>query len=104
MAPAARRSTGLTIDIAAREATVRGHAVALTDQEFDLVCVLASGQGVALSREQLLHSAWTHDSYATVATVDAVVAALRRKIEVDAHDPRFILGTGDSGYRLADAD
>ena len=104
MAPATMRSTGLTIDAAAREATVRGHAIALTNQEFELLLVLATGRGIVWSREMLIESAWRHDSYVTVATVDAVVAALRRRIERDAHNPKFLLGDADSGYWLVDVD
>ena len=104
MPPAARRSTGVTIDTATCEATVRGHAVALTHQEFDLLRVLVSGLGRVWSREHLIQSAWTHDSYVTVATVDAVVGALRRKIERAPHDPEFILGASDSGYRFVDVE
>ena len=101
---AARRSTGLAIDTEAREATVRGHAVALTNQEFDLLRVLVSGRRLVWSREMLIESAWKHDSYVTVATVDAVVEALRCKIERDARDPQFILGARDAGYRFADVE
>ena len=104
MPPAARRSTGVTIDTTTREARVRGHAVALTQQEFDLLRVLVSGLGRVWSREHLIQSAWTHDSYVTVATVDAVVGALRRKIERAPHDPEFILGASDSGYRFVDVE
>jgi DNA-binding response OmpR family regulator len=104
MPPAVRRSTGVTIDTATCEATVRGHAVALTHQEFELLLVLVSGLGNVLTRERLIKSAWTHDPYVTVATVDAVVAALRRKIERNALDPEFILGAGDAGYRFVDVE
>jgi two-component system, OmpR family, response regulator VicR len=104
MPPAARRSTGVTIDTATCEATVRGHAVALTHQEFDLLRVLVSGLGRVWSREHLIKSAWTHDAYVTVATVDAVVAALRRKIERNAHAPEFILDASDGAYSFADVE
>jgi len=104
MAPATQRSTGVTIDTATREATVRGHAVALTDQEFDLLRVLVSGRDIVWSRERLMESAWKHDSYVTAATVDAVVAALRRKIERDAHDPEIVRGASDAGYWFVDVE
>ena len=102
MAPALRRSIGLALDTSTRQATVRGHAVALTDQEFELLRVLVGGGGFVWSREMLIESAWRHDSYVTAATVDAVVASIRRKIEHDVHTPQFILSAGDSGYRFAD--
>jgi DNA-binding response OmpR family regulator len=104
MAAEVLRSTGVTIDARTREATVRGHAVALTNQEFDLLRVLVHGRGLVWSREMLLQSAWKHDPYVTVGTVDAVVAAIRRKIERDARDPQFLSSDGDSGYRFVDVE
>jgi DNA-binding response OmpR family regulator len=102
MPAAAQRSAGITIDTATREATVRGHPIALTNQEFELLQVLVSGSGTVWSRERLIESAWKHDSYVTVGTVDAVVAALRRKIERVAHDPEVILSAGTAGYRIVE--
>jgi DNA-binding response OmpR family regulator len=104
MSPAQRRSTGLILDTSTRQATVRGHAVALTDQEFELLRVLVNGGGFVWSREMLIESAWRHDSYVTAATVDAVVASLRRKIERDVDAPQFILAAGAAGYRFVDVE
>ena len=78
--------------------------MALTDQEFELLRVLVAGDGFVWSREMLIERAWRHDSYVTAATVDAVVASIRRKIERDDHAPQFILGAGDAGYRFADVE
>jgi two-component system torCAD operon response regulator TorR len=100
----ARRSIGVTIDATTREATVRGHAVALTNQELDLLVVLTSAAGLTWTRELLMETAWRDDSYVTVATVDVVVAALRRKIERDPRDPRFVLGGAELGYRFVDVE
>jgi DNA-binding response OmpR family regulator len=104
MSPAQRRSIGLILDTSSRQATVGGHAVALTDQEFELLRVLVAGGGFVWSRETLIERAWRHDSYVTAATVDVVVASIRRKIERDVHAPRFILSAGDAGYRFSDVE
>ena len=101
MPASAPRSIGVAVDAATRQAIVRGHAVALTNQEFDLLRALVS-DGSVWSRERLIERAWQHDVYATVATVDVVVAALRRKIERDAHAPEVILGAGAVGYRIVE--
>ena len=98
----APRSIGVAVDAVTRQAIVRGHAVALTNQEFDLLRTLVSDAGSVWSRERLIERAWQHDAYATVATVDVVVAALRRKIERDAHAPEVILGAGAVGYRIVE--
>jgi len=101
MPASAPRSIGVALDAVTRQAIVRGHAVALTNQEFDLLRALVS-DGSVWSRERLIERAWQHDAYATVATVDVVVAALRRKIERDAHAPEVILGAGAAGYRIVE--
>ena len=98
------RSTGIVIDAGAREARVRGHAVALTNQEFDLLSVLVTGRDLVWSREMLIETAWKDDPYVTVRTVDAVVASLRRKIEHDARYPTLLRSIGSAGYRIADSE
>jgi DNA-binding response OmpR family regulator len=102
LAIAARRSTGVVVDTRTREAKVRGHAVALTHQEFDLLQLLVTSRDMVWSCAMLLDAAWKDDPYVTVRTVDVVVAAVRRKIEIDATNPQLILGTAQSGYWLAD--
>ena len=104
MATAARRSTGVVVDAQTCEARVRGHAVALSHQEFDLLRVLVTNRDIALSRAWLLETAWKDDPYVTVRTVDAVVSALRKKIERDAENPQVILGSAHAGYQFVDAD
>jgi DNA-binding response OmpR family regulator len=104
MAMAPARSTGVVIDADAREARVRGHAVALTRQELDLLRVLVTNRDIVWSRAMLLHAAWQDDPYMTARTVDVVVASLRRKIERDANEPRLIIGVPNVGYRLGDDD
>jgi len=102
MSIAARRSTGVVVDPETREAKVRGHAVALTHQEFDLLQLLVTNRDIVWSRAMLLDAAWKEDPYVTVRTVEVVVAAVRQKIETDPANPQLILGTAQSGYRLAE--
>jgi DNA-binding response OmpR family regulator len=104
VAAPARRSTGVRIDVATGQATVRGHAVALTQQEFELLRVLVTGGGDVWTREMLLECAWRHDPYVTVRTIDAVIAALRGKIERDPREPAFIRSIGDSSYTFDGGD
>ena len=78
------RSRDLTLDADRREAIVRGAAVELTSQEFDLLHLLAARPGIVFSRAALLQSVWSDDTYVTERTVDTVISRLRRKIERDA--------------------
>jgi DNA-binding response OmpR family regulator len=94
------QSREVVLDLERRETLVRGSAVALTKQEFDLLSVLAARPGILFSRTALL-KAWSGDTYVTERTVDTVVTCLRRKIERDPQDPEVIL-TAPGGYTFAD--
>ena len=103
---AARRvqSREVTLDAQRREAVVRGAAVELTKQEFDLLYLLAARSGIVFSRAALLAKIWSDDRYVTERTVDTVVSRLRRKIERDAQEPELLLTAWGVGYKFVDVD
>ncbi len=103
-APRRITSHSLTVDPDRREAVVRGTAVDLTRQEFDVLYLLAGHPGIVFSRAALLSNVWGGDTYVTDRTVDAVVSRLRRKIERDPQDPELILTAWGVGYKFADVD
>jgi DNA-binding response OmpR family regulator len=92
------------LDAQRREAVVRGAAVELTKQEFDLLYLLAARPGIVFSRAALLAKLWGDDRYVTERTVDTVVSRLRRKIERDAQDPELLLTAWGVGYKFVDVD
>ena len=93
----------LTIDPARRQARVDGRDVDLTVHEFDLLYLLAANRGIAFSREALMQRVWGDDTHITERSVDTLVKRVRRKIETDAANPRFILTVWGTGYKFADA-
>ena len=97
-------SRDLRLDTERREAIVRGAAVELTKQEFDLLYLLAARRGIVFSRAALLAKVWSGDTYVTERTVDTVVSRLRRKIERDPQDPELILTAWGVGYKFVDAE
>ena len=94
---------GLTIDPARRTARVDGRDIELTAHEFDLLHLLASNRGIVFSREALVQRVWGEDMHVTGRSVDTLVKRVRRKIEADAAEPRFILTVWGTGYKFADA-
>ena len=94
----------LTLEPERRRLTAHGTVVELTKQEFDLLHLLMSRRGIVFSRDALLRSVWSADSYVTERTVDAVISRLRRKIETDPQDPELLLTAWGAGYKFADAD
>ena len=97
-------SRDITLDVQKREARVRGQAIELTRQEFDLLHQLASRPGIVYSRAALLQHVWSDDSFVTERTVDTVISRLRRKIEMDAQDPELVLTAWGVGYKFADVE
>jgi len=99
--PRCVQSRDVMLDLERRETLVRGEAVELTKQEFDLLYLLAARPGMVFSRTALL-TVWNGDTYVTERTVDTVVDRLRLKIERDAKDPELILTAWADGYTFVD--
>jgi len=96
------RIHGIEIDPARRRVRIEGRDVELTDQEFRLLHLLATHAGIVFSREALLTKIWRGDTYVTVRSVDTLVKRLRRRIESDAAEPKYLLTVWGVGYKFAD--
>ena len=96
-------SGGLHIDPARRLARVDEREVDLTAHEFDLLYVLASNPGIVFSREALVQRVWGADTHITERSVDTLIKRLRKKIESDPAEPRYISTVWGTGYKFADA-
>ena len=73
----------LEIDPAAREVRKSGQPVELTFKEFELLRLLASRRGVALTRDEILQAVWDYDYTGETRTVDMHVKSLRQKLGED---------------------
>jgi two-component system response regulator MtrA len=90
----------LVIGLKTREVRVSGRPVELTSTEFDLLRALAEHPGWVLSREELLERVWGYSYLGDSRAVDVHVANLRKKIESDPGNPRYVLTVRGTGYRL----
>jgi two-component system alkaline phosphatase synthesis response regulator PhoP len=97
------RAGALSLDVPRMRLEVDGRVVELTATEFNLLAAMARQPGRVFTRSQLLDAIHgvAFDSYERA--IDAHVKNIRRKIELDAHDPRHLLTVYGVGYRLADA-
>ncbi|HVL67600.1 MAG TPA: response regulator transcription factor [Vicinamibacterales bacterium] len=93
----------LTVDPARRQARLDGREIDLTASEFDLLHLLASNRGIVFSREALMQRIWGADTHVTERSVDTLVKRVRRKLDDDGTQPRFILTVWGTGYKFADA-
>jgi two-component system alkaline phosphatase synthesis response regulator PhoP len=92
----------LELDSASLRATVAGQPVDLTPSEFQLLATLARHPGRVFSREQLLETLHGVAFEGYDRSVDSHIKNLRRKLETDPRQPRYIQTVYGVGYRLAD--
>ncbi|MBC8114454.1 MAG: winged helix-turn-helix domain-containing protein, partial [Candidatus Saccharimonas sp.] len=91
----------LRIDLAARHVFVRETEVHLTPLEYKLLTTMAHHAGKVLTHRFLLKEVWgPHDVHET-NYLRVFMAGLRRKIEADSTQPRYLLTEQGVGYRLA---
>ncbi len=88
------------IDRAARSVRRGDRALALTPKEFDLLVALVERDGAVATRVELIREVWGYPGSVVTRTVDTHVAELRRKIEDNPSEPRYILTVPRVGYRL----
>jgi len=86
----------LTIDHARHTVSVDGADVEVTAKEFDLLAYLASQPGIVHRRNDIMESVWDANWYGPTKTLDAHVAALRKKLG----NPAWIEAVRGVGFRL----
>ncbi|MEQ2456938.1 response regulator transcription factor [Flavonifractor hominis] len=84
------------IDPAAREVRKDGKLVELTFKEFELLRLLCTRRGVALTRDEILQAVWDYDYTGETRTVDMHVKALRQKLGED-----IITTVRGVGYKMS---
>ena len=95
-----QRVGGIEIDRDRRTVAVNGRPVELTATEFDLLTLLVRSPGRVFSRGQLVDHLRRDDEEVLERTVDAHVMHLRRKIEPDRANPRYLVTVYGVGYRF----
>jgi two-component system KDP operon response regulator KdpE len=90
----------LQIDLAHRRVLVKGQDIHLTPIEYRLLTTLARHSGKVLTRNQLLKEVWGRAYTEQAHYLHVYMAHLRRKIEADPAQPRYIQTEPGVGYRL----
>jgi two-component system, OmpR family, KDP operon response regulator KdpE len=92
--------TELTIDLEHRRVVQGERDVRLTPTEFSLLELLAANAGKPLFIEQIIARVWRSAPGTTADTLRVHMSSLRRKIEPDPSDPRYIVTEPWVGYRF----
>ena len=88
------------VDFARGEVRRAGAAVDLSALEFKLLSAFVRNRRRLLTRDQLIENAWGPGVNLNDRVVDNHIVSLRRKLEPDASNPRYILNIRGLGYRF----
>ncbi len=93
---------GWRLDVTARTLTSpKGEPVELSSGEFNLLKAFVEHPNRVLSRDQLLDYTHANDTPAFDRSVDVRVGRVRKKIEIDPQNPKFIKTIRNGGYMFA---
>jgi len=88
------------VDFRTQRAQVGEHSYELSPKETMILRCLAERPGEVVSRADILDRVWGYDAFPTSRTVDNFIVRLRRILEADPREPRYIHTVRGSGYRL----
>jgi len=92
---------GLEINFAKRRVTVNGNEITLTPTEFALLQHLAVNSDKVLTHSMLLQSVWGSEYSSEKEYLRVFVGRLRRKLEPDPKNPKYIQTIPGVGYHIA---
>jgi two-component system KDP operon response regulator KdpE len=94
-------SQDFDVDFETRDVLVRGRPVRLTPKEFELLRYLVSQSGRPVPHRELLQAVWGPDYGDETEYLRVFITHLRKKIEPNPSQPRYLLTEPWVGYRFA---
>jgi two-component system alkaline phosphatase synthesis response regulator PhoP len=89
-----------TVDFAAFSVITDDRTLPLSEKETMILRCLAERPGEVVSRGDILDRVWGYDAFPTTRTIDNFIVRLRRVLEPDPKNPRYIHTVRGTGYRL----
>lgn len=87
----------LVVDLDAHLVAVGDRVITMPRKELDILAVLVGAAGRVVDRSELIEQVWGPRG-APVKSLDVHIRRIRRRIEPDAHRPRYIRTVRGSGY------
>lgn len=91
---------GLKIDFTGRKVFIDQKEIDLSPKEYELLFYLVRNEGIALTREQLIHDVWGYDFYGDDRTLDTHIKLLRKSLQDYS---KWIITLRGVGYRFEKA-
>ncbi|MEW6636670.1 MAG: response regulator transcription factor [Actinomycetota bacterium] len=95
------RFPGLEVDLSGRRVIINGEEAELTAKEFDVLALLASSPGRVYGREQIMRHLWNGEFYGEARAADVHIQHIRKKIEPDPKNPRYLITVRGAGYKFS---
>ncbi|WP_040208113.1 response regulator transcription factor [Neobacillus jeddahensis] len=90
----------LLIDRDKRSVSIKNEVIPFTPNEFDIISTLIVNKGKVLSREQLIDKIFGVDFNGYDRTVDVHIKNIRKKIEEDTRNPKYVVTVMKAGYKF----
>lgn len=90
----------IIIDISSRSVEIKGEKIELCGKEFDILLYCAQNQGKILTKKQIYEQVWGEEYVYDDNNIMSVISRIRKKIEEDSSNPRYIQTVKGIGYRF----
>lgn len=91
------------LDFKKYEATKKGNKIDFTPLEFQVLQLFVKNKGQVITREEILEEVWGEQNMViSLRTIDSHIANIRKKLEDDPANPKYILNIRGVGYKLTD--
>jgi len=90
----------IKIDTSGRNVYVNETKLSLTTKEYDLLLLLVENKGKVLHKEYIFNKVWGFDSFSEPSTLTVHIKWLRKKIERDSKNPKYISTIWGVGYKF----
>lgn len=100
--PVVHRVGDLEMDLERHKVMLEGREVHFTPMEYDVLALLVKNAGKVLTYKYILQEVWGSYLESDMQSLRVFMANIRRKLEKNPADPRYILTEVGVGYRFAD--
>ena len=95
---------GLMVDWEKRRVILDGHDVHLTQNEYKIVVLLAQHAGKVMTYDQIIQHVWGPNAAGDNRILRVNMANIRRKLEMNPAEPKYIFTEIGVGYRMQDGE
>lgn len=86
-----------------RRVVMQGKDISLTPKEFDILYFLIQNKGEVFTKEQIYKVVWSDNYLLDDSNIMAFIRKLRKKIEPNPDEPKYILTIWGIGYKFNDS-